>query len=569
MKRILIILAALALAAPARADVAAADAVARDIEWQIKNLGDDSPVLRDLAVQRLARYGMMAADALVRALSTAPPRALPQVRELLTRVPLVSPDDPPEVAKALQNYNQLQASSRQETGYRLTSLPIEKSAPTLLRIIAYEPNEFVAWQLAVRMRPWITKCRETILAAHLPPRPATLRLLAWAKPDRAIERMEQAWAMARERLKTGGDTESAGLLSLVTTELTTLYRLKKQYDTIETCWRQVADETKDPNAALNLLALLVERNQPQRVEAEWKRCADWLAGDPRALYLLARAAGARGDKLLERDFIATARSLSPQDPEQHLFVGAYLMQRRWLDLAGGEFQRVLDMVSTDERDRAFEITARLRLADIHSHRRQPDKEAEQLDAAIHLYKVFEEKGAASGVITDQINNLKCRLLLLEASRHGKAGKLDAQEKALRETLKLTPNHPDAVIALVELLRKRGAAQEAAELVKASSEHYRARIAEQPDDAEGYNNLAWLLANTDTSLDEARKLSNKSLEIQPDTAAYLDTLAEVHLRLGQPARAVEFQKQAIELEPESLDLTERLKKFEAVAAKAKP
>ncbi|MBI5683728.1 MAG: hypothetical protein HZC54_01475 [Verrucomicrobia bacterium] len=568
MKRILIILAALALAAPARGDVAGADAVARDIKWQIKNLGDDSAVLRDLAMQKVARYGMTAADALVRALTTAPPAALPHVRELLARLPLTSPDDPPEVAKALQNYSQLQASSRQETGYRLTALPIEKSAPALLRLIAYEPNEFVAWQLAVRMRPWVSKCRDMILAAHLPPRPATLRLLAWAKPDRAVERMEQAWALARERLKAGGDTESAGLLSLVTTELTTLYRQKKQYDIIETCWRQVADETKDPNAALNLLALLIEHNQPQRVEAEWKHCAGWLAGDPRALYLLARAAGARGDTQLERDFIATARSLAPHDAEQHLFVGTYLMQRRWLDLAAGEFQRVLDMVGADEGDRAFEVTARLRLADIHSHRRQPDKEAEQLDAAIHLYRVFEEKGGGA-VITDQINNLKCRLLLLEASRHGKSGNLAAQEKALRETLKLTPNHPDAVIALVELLRKRGAAQEAAELVKSSSEHYRTRLAEQPDDAENHNNLAWLLANTETSLDEARKLSQKSLEIQPDTAAYLDTLAEVHLRLGQAARAVEFQKQAVELEPESLDLADRLKKFEAAAAKAKP
>ncbi|MFA6560313.1 MAG: hypothetical protein WCV00_00210 [Verrucomicrobiia bacterium] len=568
MKRILIILAALALTVSTRADVTDADAVARDIEWQIKNLGADSALLRDLAIQKLARCGMTAADALVRALATAPPPALPHVRELLARLPLISPDDPPEVVKALQNYNQLQASSRQETGYRLTALPIEKSAPALLRLIAYEPNEAVAWQLAVRMRPWVTKCRTMILAAHLPPRLATLRLLAWAQPDRAVERMEQAWTMARDRLKAGAEADSAGLLNLVTTELTTLYRLKKQFDAIETCWRQVADETKDPNAALNLLALLVERNQPQRVEAEWKRCADWLAGDPRALYLLARAAAARGDKQLEKDFIATARSLAPHDPEQHLFVGTYLMQRRWLDLAAGEFQRVLDMVGADEGDRAFEVTARLRLADIHSHRRQPDKEAEQLDAAIHLYKVFEERGG-SAVIADQINNLKCRLLLLEANRHGKTGNLAAQEKALRETLKLTPNHPDAVIALVELLRKRGAAQEAAELVKNSSEHYRARIAEQPDDAEGYNNLAWLLANTETSLDEARKFSQKSLEIQPDTAAYLDTLAEVHLRLGQPVRAVELQKQAIELEPESLDLTDRLKKFEAAAAKAKP
>lgn len=556
------------LAVVARADVTTADAVARDIEWQIKNLGDDSTVLRDLAAQKLARYGMTAADALVHALATAPPSALAQVRELLTRLPLTSPDDPPEVAKALQNYNQLQASSRREIGYRLTALPIEKSAPALLRLIAYEPNEAVAWQLAVRLRPWISKCRAAILATHLPPRPATLRLLAWAKPDRAVERMEQAWAMARERLKAGADSDSAVLLNLITTELTTLYRVRKRFDAIETCWRQVVDETKDPNAALSLMALLIERNQPQRVEAEWKRCADWLAGDPRALYLLARAAGARGDEQQEKDFTATARSLAPHDPEQHLLVGNYLMQRRWLDWAAAEFQRVLDTTSTDERDRAFEISARLRLADICAHRRQPDKEAEQLETAIHLYEVFQERSGAGGVISDQINNLKCRVLLIEAARHEKAGKPPAQEKALREVLKLSPNHPDAVIALVGLLRKRGAAQEAAALVRSAGEHYRARIAEQPDDAEGYNNLAWLLANTDTSLDEALRLSSKSLELQPDTAAYLDTLAEVHLRLGQPSRAVELQKQAIELEPESLDLTERLKKFEA-AAKAKP
>ena len=185
------------------------------------------------------------------------------------------------MAKALQNYNQLQASSRREIGYGLTALPIEKSAPALLRLIAYEPNEAVAWQLAVRLRPWISKCRPAILAAHLPPRPATLRLLAWAKPDRAVERMEQAWAMARARLKAGADSDSTALLNLITTELTTLYRVQKRFDAIETCWRQVADETKDPSAALSLMALLVERNQPQRVEAEWKRCADWLAGDPR------------------------------------------------------------------------------------------------------------------------------------------------------------------------------------------------------------------------------------------------------------------------------------------------
>lgn len=568
MKRIFIILSVLVVAALTRADGIRADAVARDIEWQVHNLAADSAVLRDLAAQKLSHYGVAAADALVRALATAPPSALPYVRELLSRLPLASPDDPPEVVKALQNYNQLQTGNRQQIGYQLAALPIEKSAPALLRLIAYEPNEKVAWQMAARLRPWISKCRDTILAAHLPERPAALRLLAWAQPEHAIERMEQAWGMARQRQKAGADEDSVGLLSEVTTELVALYRAQKRYDAVENCWRQVAADTRDPNAALNLLAWLVERNQPGRAEAEWKRCAGWLAGDARALYILARAAGARGDTQQEKDFTATARSLSPQEPEQHLLVGVYLLQQHWLNWAASEFRRVLEMVGADERDRAFEITARLRLADICAHRRQPDKEAEQLETAMHLYEAFQERAGAGGAITDQINNLKCRLLLIEAERQGKAAHLEAQEKALRETLKLSPNHPDAVIALVEVLRKRGAVKEAAELVKSSSEFYRAQIADLPDDAEGYNNLAWLLANTETSLQEALKCSHKSLELQPDTAAYLDTLAEVHLRLGQPGRAVEFQKQAVDLEPENLDLADRLKKFEAAAEKTR-
>jgi len=568
VKRILIILSALAFVALARADGTDTDAVAHDIEWQIQNLAADSAVLRDLAMQKLSRYGVTAADALVRALVTAPPAAQPQVRKLLTNLPLTSADDSPEVIKALQNYNQSQSESRTQVGYRLAALPIEKSAPALLRLTAYEPDEKLAWGFALRLRPWISKCRDTILAAHLPPRPATLRLLAWAQPDRAIERMEQAWTMARQRRKAGVD-EDAVLLNDVTLEMAALYQAQKRFDAVENCWRQVADDTKDPNAALNLLAWLVEHHQPQRVEAEWKRCAGWLADDPRALYVLARAAAARGEEPMEKDYIATARSLSPQDPEQHLFVGFYLMQRHWLDCAAGEFQRVLELTGRKDSDRAFEVTARLRLADICSHRRQPDKEAEQLETAMHLYEASQERTGAGGVITDEINTIKCRLLLIEAERDGKTGRFAEQEKALRETLKLSPNHPDAVIALVELLRKRGAAQEAAELVKSSSEFYRGQVAEMPDEAEGYNNLAWLLANTETSLQEALKCSHKSLELRPDTAAYLDTLAEVHLRLGQPVRAVEFQKQAVALEPETLDLADRLKRFEAVAAKAKP
>ncbi|MBM3890830.1 MAG: tetratricopeptide repeat protein [Verrucomicrobia bacterium] len=179
---------------------------------------------------------------------------------------------------------------------------------------------------------------------------------------------------------------------------------------------------------------------------------------------------------------------------------------------------------------------------------------------------MQQRGDGGEAAAMLIRDLKCRLLLIEAEKLEKAANAKAQEKALREALKLWPHHPDAAIALVGLLRKRGANEEATALVEAARAHFQKAIAEQADAAENYNNLAWLLANTDSRLDEARQLSHKSLELAPDNAAYLDTLAEVYLRLGQPQRAVELQKQAVELEPESLDLLDRLRKFEAAATK---
>lgn len=555
--------AALACSAPsARTD---ADTAARDIEWQMKNLGSESRVLRDLAVEKLARHGAAAREALVSALASPDRQKAEMAAQLLARLPWSEPDDPAPVAEALRRYGEMNATERQAVGYRLTALPIEKSAPAMLRLVSFEPSEAVAWLHAMRLRPWVSKCREQILAARLPPRPATWRLLAWAQPGRAIEHMERAWAAVRTRAKGGADREAVAVSEPVARDLVALYRPQKRWADIERCWRKLAGETGNAEAALELMALAIERGQPQQAEVEWKRHTALLAGDGRALHLAARALAAQGDRAGADAVTATALSLHPDDARAHLVAGTYLMGRGWLEAAEKELHRAVEM---NTADREVELRARFRLADVYSHRGNPAKETEQLETVLHLFEALQQKGRGAEVFADEIKDLRCRLLMLQAKNHAKAGDAAAQEKALREAVKLWPHHPDVLIALHGLLSKRGAAAEAHALVEAASKHYRDRIAEQPDEANLYNNLAWLLANADRELEEARRLSQKSLELAPDSAAYLDTLAEIHLRLGQPARAVEFQKQAVELEPESLDLAERLKKFEA-AAKGKP
>ena len=50
------------------------------------------------------------------------------------------------------------------------------------------------------------------------------------------------------------------------------------------------------------------------------------------------------------------------------------------------------------------------------------------------------------------------------------------------------------------------------------------------------------------MDKALKCSQKSLELQPDEGAYLDTLAHVYFGKGDFANAVKYQAKAVEARP---------------------
>jgi Flp pilus assembly protein TadD len=58
------------------------------------------------------------------------------------------------------------------------------------------------------------------------------------------------------------------------------------------------------------------------------------------------------------------------------------------------------------------------------------------------------------------------------------------------------------------------------------------LAQRPDDAEAMNNLAYLLAQTGDSLDEALRLARKAVNKSPDNPAFLDTLGYVYLKRDQ-------------------------------------
>jgi predicted Zn-dependent protease len=75
-----------------------------------------------------------------------------------------------------------------------------------------------------------------------------------------------------------------------------------------------------------------------------------------------------------------------------------------------------------------------------------------------------------------------------------------------------------------------------------------------------NSIAWLCVRCGQHLDEALRLAEGAVALDPDNPALLDTAAEANFRLGKAERAVKLESRAVELRPEDSFLREQLQKF---------
>ena len=82
------------------------------------------------------------------------------------------------------------------------------------------------------------------------------------------------------------------------------------------------------------------------------------------------------------------------------------------------------------------------------------------------------------------------------------------------------------------------------------------------DAGKLNNLAWSLAVNDHRLDVALRWSRRSVAIEPDTAIYRDTLAEILFRQGKVDQAIQIEQACLLDSPGEHHLYEQIERFQA-------
>jgi uncharacterized Ntn-hydrolase superfamily protein len=82
------------------------------------------------------------------------------------------------------------------------------------------------------------------------------------------------------------------------------------------------------------------------------------------------------------------------------------------------------------------------------------------------------------------------------------------------------------------------------------------------DASLLNGMAWSLAIHDLYLPDALRAAERAASIEPRDVDVLDTLAEVHFRMGNADKAIEVETKASKIDPKNSYLKEQIARFQA-------
>jgi hypothetical protein len=590
---------AVAAVLAAWAVVAAANFPSDDeIAALIANLGDDDFAVREAAAEKLAAVGAAASDALLAAAESSDDLEIAlKARWLVEALPLATADDPPEVATLLDRFTRSDYDTRVHLMHRLLRLDDDAGIEPLARIVRLERtatgSRIAAALLAREWQPDDTAWpgMATRITAGLGPssRPAArfLRgLIAATTADTAAAAagLDSATvAVATLARPTGSEPRTADPEDTADTALGDAKTLRifrrcllelfvragRRDDALAEAGRlfaacRIAASADDLLAAE--VAWLSDHGLPEAVDLLAEDLAPGKPVAPLVAYAAAvaeRRRGAEPRSIAFADRAASALAQAGIELGQRLQAAILLTKWGAADWAQQEYEAITGDPQTPVSQ--FALAGILGAEFLHDQGRDAE-------AADMLRRVIDGRG--DGEAMDQIlmrlerdpRSVRSRMLYFGACAAGARGDEATQRRLLDEALRSYAKDVDALIALYGLAgRDPGRLADARARVARALEQIDEEIQAVPDDPNGYNEYAWLVANTEGDVRKATRYSKRSLEHSFDSASYLDTLAHCRVAGGDRAGAVRTQSLAARQEPHNVTIRRNLDRFRKAAA----
>lgn len=557
---LLVVLTCVSLRAADQPEEANADRVAR----LIRQLGDNDFFIRERAQAELVGIGFEAFDALSDAETDDDIEIAARARFLLRkmRIQWATDSDPPSVKEILKDYEKASDSDRLQLMQKLAQLPDEAGLLALCRLVRFEQKPKLSKHAALRIieqstddkTDWDRRERaiqETLRRSHRPP-------AKWLKAylegrhnlDAAVtEWSELAAAEDQTRQQYPEQSEAEIVMALLRQQVEWLDRLKRSDETLEVLKKMVELAGGDTNA---LRALAVQ------------------------LYQLADKRDQRGEHDSAQQVADQARIVNPGNPLEHLRVAFQLKQLGMFKWSEQEFRHV---ISIGPPGREYALRSQWLLAEMLHDQEKELSAAEVLQASAAAMQENVRQGNAQQNLSREPGETRARMHYFFANHFAEQGDRARQIEHLEAAIKDNPLDADVLIGMYRLSEQTPEwKQRTQQLIKKAADSFRREIESNPDDPQNsdpYNQLAWLIGNTEGDYAEATKASLKSIELgianqqKINVGGYYDTLGRCYYAQGDLENAVKNQTKAVELDPHSGQMRRQLTLFQkALAEKQK-
>ncbi len=397
---------------------------------------------------------------------------------------------------------------------------------------------------------------------------------ARSEPATALRRWEESTKDELKQFEAGSRHTNLEFVFALFRQQLSLHQQLEQFRDVDRIFTRMVelDQSADTRVFAEFVDWLIERQQWERIEELAATYAGRFRRDARLLYTVAQARRENGDALDADDLAARAFRLNEgEGPEARLPVAYALAQRGQYDWAEIEYRESL--ARSTPGDEYATRTALLLGAMLHDQERN----AEAADVLEKLGKALQKLELQATADADEYARIKEDYAFLmsrgsyyRACAAKQEGDVEEQKKNLDEAILANSDDIDVLIAMFHL-------------PNASAEHRRGtikrieRIAEDleqqikrfPDQARGYNNYAWLIANTTGDFSRALQYAQQAVDLADPSSlpGHLDTLARCLFALGKLDEAIEQQQRAVELEPHTGQLRRQLEEFEKARSKS--
>src|SRR5262245_44625409 len=201
---------------------------------------------------------------------------------------------------------------------------------------------------------------------------------------------------------------------------------------------------------------------------------------------------------------------------------------------------LLDLITIESLREDGKLREALELARAASRSRPNDRALKFTEAVIlGESKLFKEsadllrsmiKGDAESATEDAGVYVVLAGVLMQS------GQLNEAEESARKALELSPDDPQALIQLSSIMDRAGKHE-------ASEKALRELLKREPDNATALNNLGYFMVERGGGYQEALKLIERAVAIDPTQGSFLDSLGWTHFKLGNIEKARQYLEKA--------------------------